>query len=581
MDLPSGTELSTRTLDTDSDSSSSTPTTTRKTMNERSTIEINFFGLFLLLVPPMFGGFLYGFDIGATSFVLVMLLNPPEVESSGMTVWWSNLSSTRQGLIVSGLSLGALIGSHIVLVFLSKRVGRRMELRLCALFYMIGAFLNVMSGTVLKESLVWGFLSLFLGRVIYGIGVGFVMHGAPAYLAEMSPHKIRGAIVSAKETVIVGGIVVGYMVGNCMSTDPLGWTYLYGLCGVVAVPMFALTYYIPRSKRWLLMKGLNQEAFESMRFIYSGNITKEFETLVDTICTGDISPSTRTKQCEPSLLDMRYRKAVVGSMGLIIFQQFSGQPSVLSYSTVLFEAAGWSGNASVVSSVLMMITSAVTVMLVERVGRKFLLRAGCLIMMVALFALSSAFWGWEEIVDAEDGLGSTQKLVILCAMFCYIAGYQVGFGPITWCIVSETFPLEIRGKAIALGLEMNYFLNFSVQFIFPTLQENLGWGRTFGLFCAVLALAFFYIRAYVPETVGLTLEEIQAKLCDEKGDRDEKHAVKQRQFLELDCQTEETSLLGVRSSSFLGAHPSLEEMETQLIRTSSSGAFGTNLNETR
>lgn len=221
----------------------------------------------------------------------------------------------------------------------------------------------------------------------------------------------------------------------------------------------------------------------------------------------------------------------------------------------------------------MTVTSAVTVMLVEKLGRKFLLRAGCLIMMIALFALSSAFWDWEELANADDGLGSLHKLVILYAMFFYIAGYQVGFGPITWCIVSETFPLEIRGKAIALGLEMNYFLNFGVQFIFPTLQEKLGWGRTFGVFCIVLALAFFYIRAYVPETAGLTLEEIQAKICNVEDDKRYRKAGKQNQSLECASPTEETSLLGVRSSSFLGAHPSLEEMETQLIRTSSLGAF--------
>ena len=170
MEIPAGTASSIRTLDTVSDSLSppSTPTTTtRITTSGRTTMEINLLGLFLVLIPPMFGGFLYGFDIGATSFVLVMLLNPPDVETSGVTVWWSDLTSTRQGLIVSGLSLGALIGSHIVLVFLSKHVGRRMELRLCALFYMIGAFLNVMSGTILKESAFFGFLSLFLGRVIY------------------------------------------------------------------------------------------------------------------------------------------------------------------------------------------------------------------------------------------------------------------------------------------------------------------------------------------------------------------------------------------------------------------------------
>jgi len=575
MGFPPVTESSTRTIDTESDLSSST--TAAGTTSRRTTMEINVWGFFLVLIPPMLGGFLYGFDIGATSFVLVMLLNPPDVESSGIMVWWTNLSSTRQGLIVSGLSLGALIGSHIVLVFLSKHVGRRMELRLCAVFYVIGAFFNVMSGTVLKECSNLGFLSLFLGRVLYGIGVGFVMHGAPAYLAEMSPQKIRGAVVSAKETFIVGGIVAGYIVGNCMSTDPLEWTHLYGLCGMMALPMFALTFYIPRSKRWLLMHGLDQEAYESMKFIYNGNITKEYETLADSILAGNLSPSGSAKQRKPSLFDLRYRKAVFASMGLIIFQQFSGQPSVLSYATVLFQAAGWSGNASVVSSVLMMITSAVTVLLVERLGRKFLLCTGCLIMMVALSALSASFWGWDENADIEaNGSGSTQKFVILCAMFLYIAGYQVGFGPITWCIVSETFPLEIRGKAIALGLEMNYFLNFGVQFIFPTLQEKLGWGRTFCLFGVVLAFAFFFIRTHVPETTGLTLEEIQETLFGEDVDEDDQSKSKHHHFLEFECPTEETNLLGVRSSSFLGAHPSLEEMETQLIRTSSKGNFETN-----
>ena len=151
-----------------------------------------------------------------------------------------------------------------------------------------------------------------------------------------------------------------------------------------------------------------------------------------------------------------------------------------------------------------------------------------------------------------------QNLVILCAMFFYIAGYQVGFGPITWCIVSETFPLEIRGKAIALGLEMNYFLNFSVQFIFPTLLEKLGWGCTFCFFGVVLAFAFFYIQGCVPETTGLTLEEIQAKIFGENGDKEDSCGVKQHQILKLECPTEKTNLLDVHSSSSLGFDPSLE-----------------------
>lgn len=560
-------KLSTRTADTESDSSS---TDSKHPMN------INMLGLFLIILPPMLGGFLYGFDIGATSFVLVMLLNPPEAESSGATLWWNNnLSSTLQGIIVSGVCFGALLGSHIILMFLTKHVGRRMELRLCSIFYVIGCFLNVMSGTVLSEFPTLGFLSLCFGRILYGVGVGFAMHGAPAYLAEMSPHTIRGAIISAKETVLVGGIVIGSSVGNYVSKDPLGWTHLYKLCGSLALPMFVLTFYIPRSKRWLLMQGLDEEAYEAMKFIYDGDIRKDFETLANSITVENFSPSESKNQREPSLLDRKYRKAGYAGVGLILFQQFSGQPSVLGYVTVLFQAAGWSGNASVVCTLLMLITSTCTVLLVERVGRKFLLCTGCLVMMVSVSALSTAFWDWdhEVNVDAIDS-GSTQKVIILCATFIYIAAYQIGFGPITWCMLSEIFPLEIRGKAIALGVEMNYGLNFLVQLIFPTLQEKLGWGRTFCLFGIVLAFAFFFIRTYVPETTGLTLEEIQALLSDEDDESDVGKRSKKDKFLDFECPTEETNLLTkVRSLSFLGAHPSLEEMESQIIRTSSRGTL--------
>jgi hypothetical protein len=175
-------------------------------------------------------------------------------------------------------------------------------------------------------------------------------------------------------------------------------------------------------------------------------------------------------------------------------------------------------------------------------------------------------------------------------MFLYIAGYQVCFGPITWCIVSETFPIEIRSKAIALCVELNYALNFAVQFVFPTLKDQLGWGRTFAAFSICLFFATFFIRWFVPETTGLTLEEIQTKLAagssPTQDDDDDQYRrwnqkIKKSSSSSLYAtpasapSTEETSLLlrHVNSSTFLGAHPSLEEMESQIIRTSSGGAL--------
>jgi MFS family permease len=309
------------------------------------------------------------------------------------------------------------------------------------------------------------------------------------------------------------------------------------------------------------MHGLRQEALESMQFVYKGDVRSEFTSMVTSIdLSRSVSMSNEdgTSSRGPSLFSNDYRKAMVASMGLIIFQQFSGQPSVLSYATVLFQAAGWSGNASVVAAVLMMFMSMSTVVLVDKLGRKRMLCFCCIVMMTALSALSTCFWDWNEQVEVE--LPTIQKLAILVGMFVYIGGFQLGFGPITWTIVSEVFPLEIRGRAIAFGVELNYLLNFLVQFGFPIILETLGWGRTFSLFATILAFAFFFIREFVPETTGLTLEEIQTQL---NGDRD---------GADIYVSPEETRLLP-KNSPLLGLAPNLEEMESELERRDSDRAI--------
>jgi MFS family permease len=190
--------------------------------------EINYSGLALVFLAPALGGFSYGFDIGATSFVLSMMLTEGENDK----YWWHKLPKVQQGLMVSCLSLGALIGSHIVLVYLAKSIGRRKELRIAATLYIVGSMFNVMSGTILATSEVfirnvnfgWGLVSLLIGRLLYGVGVAFSMHSAPTYISEMAPKQVRGAMVSAKETVIVFGIVVGMLLGDLQSDYPENWT---------------------------------------------------------------------------------------------------------------------------------------------------------------------------------------------------------------------------------------------------------------------------------------------------------------------------------------------------------------------
>jgi MFS family permease len=310
------------------------------------------------------------------------------------------------------------------------------------------------------------------------------------------------------------------------------------------------------------MHGLKQEALESMQFVYKGDVHSEFDsmaTIIDLSRNVSMPNEDGTTSSGPSLFSNDYRKAMIASMGLIIFQQLSGQPSVLSYATVLFQAAGWSGNASVVAAVLMMCMSMSTVLLVDKLGRKRMLCLCCIVMMTALSALSTSFWGWDDNVGME--LPTIQKVTILAAMLVYIGGFQLGFGPVTWTILSEVFPLEIRGKAIAFGVELNYLLNFLVQLGFPIVLDTLGWGMTFSLFATILAFAFFFIREFVPETTGLTLEEIQSQL---NGDRD---------GADRYVSPDETTYLLPKNSPLLGLAINLEEMESELERRNSDHAM--------
>lgn len=263
------------------------------------------------------------------------------------------------------------------------------------------------------------------------------------------------------------------------------------------------------------MNGLVDEAKESMSFVYKTHVEEEFEKLREQVALVQQAEAA-DQQAHPH--NFMQSKAFLAALGLVIFQQFSGQPSVISYSTVLFQAAGLAGNSSIYMSIYMILNTSVTVSTVDRVGRKFLLKTGCFIMIFALLALSIAFWTYNPNTTTPQSFSPFSRLVILLSMFLYIGAYQIGFGPVTWLIVSEVFPLQSRGRATAFLVELNFLLNFLVQFIVPVIEAAIGWGHTFALFCVIMVFAAHHIQYRVPETKGMTLEEIEQKLHHRKPD---------------------------------------------------------------
>ncbi|XP_059626566.1 D-xylose-proton symporter-like 3, chloroplastic [Cornus florida] len=456
----------------------------------------------LPFVFPALGGLLFGYDIGATSSATLSLQSP---ELSGTT--WFNLSAVQLGLVVSGSLYGALLGSLLVYP-IADFLGRRRELITGALLYMLGGLITAYAP---------GLGVLLLGRLLYGLGIGLAMHGAPLYIAETCPSQIRGTLISLKELFIVLGILLGYFVGNFQINAVGGWRYMFGLSAPIALLMGLGMWGLPPSPRWLLLRGVQgkgslQEykekavfALSKLRGRFAGDKVSERQ-IEDTLVS---LKSAYTDESEGSFLEVFQGpalKAFTIGGGLVLFQQITGQPSVLYYAGPILQTAGFSAasdatRVSVVIGVFKFLMTSIAVLKVDDLGRRPLLIGGVSGIALSLFLLSAYY----------KFLGGF-PLVAVAALLLYVGCYQISFGPISWLMVSEIFPLRTRGKGISLAVLTNFGSNAIVTFAFSPLKALLGADNLFLLFGVVALVSLVFVVFVVPETKGLSLEEIESKI---------------------------------------------------------------------
>ena len=492
--------------------------------------------IFFIFIVPALGGMLFGYDIGSTSFAVVS-----STYLDIDTTW----SPTLTGLFVAAPSAGALIGSCIVF-FIAERIGRLTELRIGSMFYIVGAILESITSSSLAI--------IFMGRVLYGLGIGFSMHGAPTYLGEMLPSQIRGALVSLKEVFIVLGILLGYTTGYIFTDTHFVYSYLSSL--VASTIMLLLSFQIPKSTRWLLSQGRKEEMFKSLKYIYY-DPDAQFEALVNAyeeqqqqqLTIANAGEGERDDTVKDGIFHPRRRNALIAGIGLVVLQQVTGQPSVLSYATPIFQKAGLAASSSLVVAVFKLVATSTAVLTVEKYGRKQLLYVGCSLMLLALLVLTLTFGETDDDDDHADGgnvnestgddtttssgENDIRNTTILIAMFVYIGGYQIGFGPMSWLIMSEVFPQSVRGQAVAVAVQVNFLLNALVQFIVPVLESWWGLGKTFGLFGVLTVYSLYFVYRYVLETKGLTLEEIEHLFSSTEQGRTETSDDEEQQHLLL------------------------------------------------
>ncbi|ERN15578.1 D-xylose-proton symporter-like 2 isoform X1 [Amborella trichopoda] len=449
---------------------------------------------------PALGGLLYGYDIGATSGASISLESP---ELSGTS--WYDLNSFEVGLVVSGSLYGALIGS--ILAFgVENFLGRRRELLVSSMLYLVGALVTALAPD---------FPVLVVGRLVYGLGIGMAMHAAPMYISETAPSQIRGRLISLKEFFIVLGMVLGYTVGSLEVDIVSGWRYMYGTSCPISIIMGVGMWWLPPSPRWLLLcavqgRGSFQDIKERATYalcrlrgrIDDNSTSEKIDELFD-----EISNSSEEQEASiGEIFQGKCLKALVIGAGLVFLQQITGQPSVLYYAATIFQSVGFSAasdatRVSILLGILKLITTGVAVIVVDRVGRRPLLLGGVSGIVIALFLLAAYYTFLSSL-----------PVVAVVALLLYVGCYQLSFGPIGWLMISEIFPLRFRGKGLSIAVLVNFASNALVAFAFSPLKALLGAGLLFAAFGVIAILALLFIFFYVPETKGLSLEEIESKI---------------------------------------------------------------------
>jgi sugar porter (SP) family MFS transporter len=321
------------------------------------------------------------------------------------------------------------------------------------------------------------------------------------YIAELVPARIRGGVVSFNQLMITLGILIAYIVDWGFSSFSNNWRWMFGVAVIPGAALAIGMYFMPFSPRWLVEKGREEEARDVLRRYRDSDEDVEQEVQ-------EIKDVAESEASIRDLVKKGVRRMLIVGIGLAIFQQIVGINTVIYYAPTILKFAGQQNTGALTQSVFIGCTNVfftiVAILLLDKLGRRFFLIAGTATLTAALVGLGIFFES-----------AAVQKAVPWLALACllvYIMGFAVGLGPVFWLMISEIFPIQMRGPAMAVCTMFNWGLNFAISYTFLTLTGAITKQGTFWLyaFFGVCALVFFL--TLVPETKDRSLEEIQADL---------------------------------------------------------------------
>jgi sugar porter (SP) family MFS transporter len=434
-----------------------------------------------------FGGILFGYDIGVMTGALPFLQKD-----------WNLTNASIVGWITSAVMFGAIFGGAVA-GQLSDHFGRRKMILVSAVVFALFSLLSMIAPTN-------GTFYLIIVRILLGLAVGAASALVPAYMSEMAPANARGSLSGLNQTMIVSGMLLSYIMDYLLKGLPQawGWRIMLGLAAVPAIILFCGVLRLPESPRFLIKNNDEQQARQVLACIRKSDqdVTDEINEIN---LASQKENTAASKTTWGSLFSKKYRYLVIAGVGVAAFQQFQGANAIFYYIPLIVQKATGSAASSalmwpIVQGVILVIGSLVYIAIAEKCKRRTLLMLGGTVMGLS-FLLPS-------VINSINP--HTNPIMIIVFLCIYVAFYSFTWAPLTWVLVGEIFPLAIRGRASGLASSLNWIGSWAVGLLFPMMTASMSQEMVFGIFGIICILGVLFVRFFVPETKGYTLEQIEA-----------------------------------------------------------------------
>lgn len=441
--------------------------------------------VYLICAVSAMGGLLFGYD-----WVVI----------GGAKIFYEQYfgiasSPGLQGLAMSIALAGCLIGA-VTAGSLADRLGRKPLLLLSAALFIATAYFTG------AADLFWAFLT---ARFFGGIAIGIASGLSPMYIAEVSPTRIRGRLVSMNQLAIVIGILAAQTVNwRLAGDDPAwnleyAWRWMFWAAAIPATAFFIFAFFIPESPRYQAMKGLSDRARKTLEKIGgAGFASDEMLSYKQSVAGKDSQGGLGTLFRKP------YSKVLLIGVVIAMFQQWCGTNVIFNYAQEIFASAGYDVDNTfiniVVTGIANLIFTFVAIFTVDRLGRKTLMLIG-----------AGGLAGIYAILGACYFFNVTGVMMVVLVVLA-IACYAMSLGPVTWVLLSEIFPNKVRGVAVAASTFALWLASFLLTYTFPFLNGGLGTYGTFWLYSLICVAGFIFIAGKLPETKGKSLEELEKEI---------------------------------------------------------------------